>query len=262
MALRDLLSQTTTTILEALAPGWTAAHTPSTFFAGAADHAGLVTAPEAYAARPLHIAVLAGHVPAVQMLLKAGADVNALDGLARSVFHCAIFGLDTLECTPENPLALATLEQSSPAAMGLTPLGLAARLGKLRTVELLLTVGPGVQVDGRDAQQRTALMSAVCSGKLEVVHALLRHGASVLAEDADGCNVVQLARASGSPELLGLCVEAEQRERASHNTSSNSNSNSSSNNSSGLRDARVAATVPTSRLRLAPILPAALQLPT
>ncbi|KAI9591802.1 hypothetical protein BDF19DRAFT_249794 [Syncephalis fuscata] len=64
-----------------------------------------------------------------------------------------------LLCHPQ--LTRVTRETPTVAAMNMTPLGLAAFLGKPRTVELLLTAGQPVAVDGRDMERRTALMHAV-----------------------------------------------------------------------------------------------------
>jgi hypothetical protein len=255
-SLHQLLEQTPPSeIIEAVFKDWTPARTPSAFFADATSHAGLVTLDKSYTARPLHIAVLAGHIEVARVLLDAGADVNALDGLSRTPLECAILGLDTTEDNAEHRMYLSlehpahltllrdhllvhpkltreTLEAPSASGMGLTPLGLAAFLGKTRTVELLLNTGLKAQVDGRDGQQRTALMHAgkfsiycfmrvtenltlyhiVRQRKLEVVHTLLRYNASVLAKDIDGISALQLAMESDHEELKRLCQEAERRE--------------------------------------------------
>jgi hypothetical protein len=63
-----------------------------------------------------------------------------------------------LLCHPQ--LSRVTRETPASAAMNMTPLGLAAFLGKPRSVELLLTARPPVAVDGRDLERRTALMHA------------------------------------------------------------------------------------------------------
>ncbi|RKP26483.1 hypothetical protein SYNPS1DRAFT_21767 [Syncephalis pseudoplumigaleata] len=102
----------------------------------------------------------------------------------------------------------------------MTPLGLAAFLGKPRTVELLLTTRSPVTVDGRDMERRTALMHAVANGKREVTHVLLRHGASALAVDQHGQSVVALAeKAAQGPQataahiaLHKLCQETAQKQ--------------------------------------------------
>src|SRR4051794_22498473 len=82
---------------------WLASWTPSPFFHPDANLVadGVVDECE-YNARPLHLAVLAGRVDVVALLIDHGADPNEADGLGRTPLLCAVFGLDTLRATESN----------------------------------------------------------------------------------------------------------------------------------------------------------------
>jgi hypothetical protein len=219
---------------------WKVSATPSPFFHLEADLVkdGVVDE-EDYDAKPLHLAVLAGQVEMVGLLVDAGADVNELDGrgryvvymrfvcVSRSPLMCAIFGLDTLRATEANLTYLAlehpshltilrnhllphprlsrtALSDPEEAVLGLNLLCLSAYLDKLECLELLLNIGR-VDPDARDASEATALMYAARDGHVEIVEALLDRGASPLLQDRNGFSVFQ--HGQDFPQILEMCQQ-------------------------------------------------------
>lgn len=85
-------------------------------------------------------------------------------------------------------------------ASGLTPLGFAAREGRLDTVALLLLLG--APPDDRDNAGMTPLMHACATRKLPVVVALIEAGADVNAVDPQGRTVLSFAKESGDQAIL------------------------------------------------------------
>ncbi|KAL3896946.1 MAG: hypothetical protein SGCHY_003747 [Lobulomycetales sp.] len=185
-----------------------------------------------YSALPLCLAAGAeANVDRVQALLAAGADPAALDGLGRSPLVCAIMGSqDSLQIDESN---IASLSHTSPAHLkitamlldallnrctravfsrvldspleteslcGITPLCLAAYLGKHEIVREMLV--HGAKVDARDANGATALMYAARDGHIKVVQVLLEFGARHDIKDANGWQAVQYAQ--GDAEISNL----------------------------------------------------------
>lgn len=115
----------------------------------------LVRTTDASGYTPLHYAATGGHTDVIEVLLDAGADVNAR------------------------------------GSRGETPLLLAASKGNVEVVELLIDNGADVNQPGSD--KRTPLHKAAMVGDLEVVKALLKGGADPAAVDRGGKTPVDLA---------------------------------------------------------------------
>jgi len=104
----------------------------------------------------IHLAVAKGNIAMIELLLKAGADVNAAD------------------------------------FSGITPLNMAAFEGNATVVGILLAAGATVNTVGyRD--KSTPLCVAASRGNLEVVKVLLAHGANANATNRDGKTPLQVA---------------------------------------------------------------------
>ncbi len=123
----------------------------------ALDAGALPGDPHATGRTPLTDALDRGRFEVLALLLRSGADLNALDGLGDS------------------------------------PLTLAARNGDVGAVEWLLTRGAGA--NSADRHGATALTLAVQLGHRRVVSALLRAGADANATDATGRSPLAMARA-------------------------------------------------------------------
>ena len=128
----------------------------------------------------LHGAADAGATDIAQLLLDAGADVNAadLDGGRPLHFAARSGGKASVEL-----LVAAGAEVGAVDEGGGTPLLAAAWLGNVEVVRVLLAAGAAVDhyMDGF-----TPLMAAAREGHLAVLHALLDAGASLEAFDQAG----------------------------------------------------------------------------
>ena len=99
------------------------------------------------------------------------------------------------------------------AFLGAAPIHIAARIGSLEIVQLLL--GGGADVNSRTVGGRfagsTPLVQAAVQGQMEVVRLLLSKGADVnakLSGDGAGISVLQLAIDSGAEDVVKLLVGA------------------------------------------------------
>ena len=140
----------------------------------------------------------------VEMLLRAGADVNAADD----------HGVTPLQRAAENAspamvdrLLAAGADVDAAQTSGLTALMIAARTGDVRVVNRL--VAHGADVDAATARTRsTALMWAVGESHLETVRALLAAGADPRASTAAGFTPLLFAARNGDVELARLLLAA------------------------------------------------------
>lgn len=123
---------------------------------------------------PLHLAAEAGHLEVVRALVRAGAVLDADDNHRHTA---AVFAAQAGHDAVVNLLREAGAADTSEADLGPIALVAAASRGELSRVRTLL--GRGVPVDGRDPWKRTALRMAASANHLEVVRALLDAGASV-----------------------------------------------------------------------------------
>jgi len=116
---------------------------------------------------PIHLAAGRGHGEVIQVLVRAGVDLNT--------------------SVPE---------------VKATPLQYAATDGNLDAVRLLIAAG--AKVDCVDSQGRTPLMWAASKGKAQVVQELLKHGADVSRTTQTGWTALRYAEESGDPEVVKL----------------------------------------------------------
>ncbi len=124
--------------------------------------------------RILHYAAEAQDREAVQALIRAGAQVDALDG----------------SCHRRSPLMIA------------------ARRGALDLVKPLLQAGASIELPDNVYGCRP-LHHAAIGGHVAVVKALLDAGAEVTAKDYKGATPLQLAQKKGHAEVVQLLTQAE-----------------------------------------------------
>jgi ankyrin repeat protein len=119
---------------------------------------------------PLYWAIKYGRIEIVQMLIDAGADVNAKD------------------------------DSDS------TPLYVAAEFGKTEIARML--IGAGVDVNMKNVIGSTPLHEAAHNGRVKIAHMLIDAGANVNVQDGDGETPLHLAANNGSVEIAKMLIDA------------------------------------------------------
>ena len=165
----------------------------------------------------LHYAAYCGFADVVNVLVAAGADVNAIGadgrtplGAARTEGNAEIMALLS-ECGASGD-GLATRaevadEEAATSGEEAIKLCLAARSGDVRLLHSLLAGGL-VSVDARDAQGATPLHYAALHGSNFAVELLLGHGADFAARDRTGATPLHTAAAAGHCDVAHALLAA------------------------------------------------------
>ena len=166
-----------------------------------ANNAQLSPQPDGMTA--LHWAVRHQHMSAVNRLLKAGADVNAVTAYGITPLHIA--------CTLQDPAFVQRLLNSEAdvqiAQPGrVTPLMTAARTGIAESVSLLIQYQADPDVTERRGQ--TALMWAAAAGNTEAVEVLISAGAGISAATQTGFTPMMFAARNGHLSVVELLYKA------------------------------------------------------
>jgi ankyrin repeat protein len=134
----------------------------------------------------LQVAVSGGFAPVVQKLLQAGAPVDAVDGGGATALHCACS--DGCNVLPAGP-------------------GRAGPGQQLEIVQLLLSAGASVHT-AADGGRDTPLHAAACSGHPGVIGVLLQHQANAQAVTNEGWSPLHLAACASDPRAVAVLLEA------------------------------------------------------
>lgn len=166
---------------------------------------------------PLHVAALHGQLAAAQVLIDAGADVNAKNNYAPFIPD----DLNQLFATKnhQDPVILLQTQlghrshelntqgvETSELKNGYTPLDL-AEFASNHNKMMQLLVAHGADVNARAASGATPLYWAVMRDQKDDVKFLLDHGANVNTPDAYADSVLDCALQLGFESLVGMLVD-------------------------------------------------------
>ena len=170
-------------------------------------HGADYEARERYNLTPLHVAVLTGTPSVVELLIKSGADVNAIGG--KSI---------TSEFTPlhaatqtKNEKIIRLLVELGGADIdakcqeGKTPLHFACDWGHDETVKILLE--NGADINAGDDFGVTPLHRAAMQNQEDVARVLIENGADVHAQDQKDATPLTFAVFTGSRTVVELLLE-------------------------------------------------------
>lgn len=163
----------------------------------------------------LHLAAAGGYTPVVGILLDAGADVDAVNGIGQTALHNAAWEghTDTVA------LLLKRGAQADIQSQDGAPLFCAAIAGHADIANLLLAAGAEPNAQGGDGER--PLHGAAEGGNVEVIQSLLKRGADPNATSSRGtplsiaarqghagaCRVLLRAGARRPPDLVESAVE-------------------------------------------------------
>ena len=152
----------------------------------------------------LHFAVPEGHRDVVEVLIDAGADIEANNGKGRSplLMACVLGKLDTVKMLVEAGAAVCATDDQ-----GDTCLTLAAYFGHTDIVRYLVGL-PDVDVNYHGRNNDTALHSAVDDGHRDVVELLIDAGADIEAQDSTGETPLHYACENGKLAILKMLLKA------------------------------------------------------
>lgn len=147
----------------------------------------------------LHVAARRRDTASAQLLLAAGANVDARDDHDRTALLVAASGGDVARV---EWLLRSGANPNAPSGDGVTPLAAAAEAGESEAVEALL--GGGASTNG--AQGADALSCAARGGQRATVERLLAHGVDVATRDREHATALHRAAGAGHADLIDLLV--------------------------------------------------------
>lgn len=169
---------------------------------------------------PLHFAVFARDAAMIEVLVQAGADLNAVGAGSNSAQNIMAEGTPlTLIFRAADPALLrAILRQQSVIGMrdnyGRTVLHFAAISGTAVHIGDLITAG--VPVDTRESMGATALTLAAAIGKHGNVKKLISVGADTDAPDSSGTTAIQAAAEKGHGAVVMAILETKNSPRGTN----------------------------------------------
>ncbi|XP_072043710.1 uncharacterized protein [Amphiura filiformis] len=152
----------------------------------------------------LHLASISGRDKVCEILLKAGADVHAKDMEGQTALHLASRLRHDKVC---EILLKAGADVDAKVTEGQkTALHLASISGRDKVCEILLKAG--ADVHAKDMEGQTALHLASRLRHDKVCEILLKAGADVDAKDTEGQTALHLARISGRDKVCEILLKA------------------------------------------------------
>lgn len=149
---------------------------------------------------PLVVAAIQGHLPSLEVLLKAGAPLTGSSG-ADALIGAAHYG--NLSVVKEFFKQGVPIDQSN--QLGNTALYWAIKEKKKDVADWLIQ--NGAQIDRVGFRHRTALHMAAANGPLSFVVDLIKYGASLNSVDGDGDTPLLLAANNGKAEIADFLIQ-------------------------------------------------------
>ncbi|XP_065901976.1 CARD- and ANK-domain containing inflammasome adapter protein-like isoform X2 [Dysidea avara] len=152
---------------------------------------------------PLHTAANRGHAEVVELLIRLGADVSAVEKNQSSPLHIAAsYGhVEVVELLIRLGADVSAVDKNQH-----TPLHIAAFNGRIEVVELLIRLGANVSAVGKN--QWTPLHIATANDGVEVVELLIRLGADISAADKDMNTPLHLAVKKGHLTVIETLIKS------------------------------------------------------
>lgn len=159
----------------------------------------------------LHWAAMRGHAAVVKALIDDGADINARDVEGNTALHRAVAGnkvavveviLKASSLNIETARSMIRGSVNLSWSMKSSFLRFAAQQGDIEMVEALIK--HGAEIDAIDAEGNTALHYSAMRGNAAVVKALIDDGADVNARDVEGRTVLQVAEHNNHTDVQRL----------------------------------------------------------
>lgn len=151
--------------------------------------------------RPLHVAARRRRARAVELLLEAGAEVDARNGLGKSAFaHAARRGFDDVVAVLRRFGANETLNPADELAVALSR-------QDLESARALLAAHPGIARTG-NAEEDRLLADLAGRSASEPVALLIEAGADLAAPGLDGGTPLHQTAWFGQPQNARLLVDA------------------------------------------------------
>jgi ankyrin repeat protein len=151
---------------------------------------------------PLQWAVDAGEEEVIDLLLAAKADVNIKDNEDRTCLMAAANYEGDQYVRIVQKLLKAGAEINAIDVHGATPLMYATNNFKTANTEILLKAG--ADVNAADKMGFTVLMKAAQRDRIEIAKVLMKAGAKLDAKTQDGKSVMDVARAAGYKDMIQL----------------------------------------------------------
>lgn len=154
---------------------------------------------------PLHSAARIGRGVVLEWLAAEGADVDAADADGETPLHVCAGRFGEVDIEGAEALINAGAHLDVQDAAGETPLHEAVRVGNLAICRYLLDEGADVAV--ADRRGRTPLHVASDFGRVKCARTLLTYGAPVDAHDGTGKTPLHRAGLVGAAEVAALLIE-------------------------------------------------------
>ncbi|KAI5778613.1 ankyrin repeat-containing domain protein [Geopyxis carbonaria] len=150
---------------------------------------------------PIHAIAAAGWAAgAMRALLETGANPRCPDRLGNPPLHIAV----QAGCVETVKLLLDAGVDTSLQSAQIRPLNIAAKEGNWEVVELMLD--RGTNIESTCASRKTALHYACAYGQRETAKLLIQRGANLEAEDRDGKKPLDVAVAKKNKQIVKLLI--------------------------------------------------------